>query len=66
MARGVEDAARREGLTVFLCNDDRDTEKERAYIKALLSKGVDGIILLKPRLEHGELLEVRKREHRWY
>ena len=43
LARGVEDAARREGLTVFLCNDDRDTEKERAYIKALLSKGVDGI-----------------------
>lgn len=61
LARGVEDAARREGLTVFLCNDDRDTEKERAYIKALLSKGVDGIILLKPRLEHSELLEVKER-----
>ena len=61
LARGVEDAARREGLTVFLCNDDRDTEKERAYIKALLSKGVDGIILLKPRLEYGELLDVKER-----
>ena len=28
LARGVEDAARREGLTVFLCNDDRDTERK--------------------------------------
>ncbi|MCC8024275.1 MAG: LacI family transcriptional regulator [Clostridium sp.] len=61
LARGVEDAARQASLTVFLCNDDRDVEKERGYIQALLSKGVDGIILLKPRLSHDELMEVGRR-----
>lgn len=45
----MEDEARKAGFTVFLCNSDRDEEKERNYIGALLSKGVDGIILLKPK-----------------
>lgn len=61
LARGVEDAARLVGLTVFLCNDDRDMDKEREYVQALLSKGVDGIILLKPRLSCQELRDIRER-----
>lgn len=61
LARGVEDGAREAGLTVFLCNDDRDVDKERKYIQALVSKGVDGIILLKPRLCHDELLHLKER-----
>ena len=55
LARGVEDEARKAGFTVFLCNSDREEEKERNYIGALLSKGVDGIILLKPKSSQEEL-----------
>lgn len=55
LARGVEDAARKEGMTVFLCNNDRDVEKERDYVAALLSKTVDGIIMVKPQMPCDEL-----------
>ena len=58
LARGVEDEARKAGFTVFLCNSDRQKEKEKVYINALLSKGVDGIILVKPQMERSELLEL--------
>lgn len=61
MARGVEDEARNAGFTVFLCNSDRDEKKEREYIDALLSKGVDGIILFKPRLSPEELDHLNSR-----
>ncbi|WP_343208981.1 LacI family DNA-binding transcriptional regulator [Anaerolentibacter hominis] len=56
LARGVEDAAREAGFTVFLCNDDRDSKKEEDYLEALVGKSVDGIILVKPQVSE-ELLE---------
>lgn len=45
LARGVEDAAKKEGYTVFLCNTDNDSSKEQDYIRVLEEKMVDGIIL---------------------
>lgn len=45
LARGVEDAAKENGYTIFLCNSDNDASKEEAYLKALIDKSVDGIIL---------------------
>ncbi len=45
IARGVEDAASLLGYSVFLCNTNWDAEKEKLYIKTLLEKRVDGIIL---------------------
>lgn len=60
LARGVEDAASDAGLTVFLCNDDREEKKERGYIDALLTKMVDGIILVKPTLTTKEANAIRK------
>lgn len=61
LARGVADSARMASLTVFLCNDDRDAGKERRYVDELLSKGVDGIILVKPQLSWDELRELNDR-----
>ena len=55
VARGVEDAAQRAGFTVFLCNNDRNVEKEREYIEALCKKEVDGLILVKPQVTPEEL-----------
>lgn len=60
LARGVEDAARAAGLTVFLCNNDRDVKKERDYVNALLNKSVDGIIMVKPQMKRDELEEIQR------
>lgn len=61
LARGVEDAANEAGLTVFLCNVDRDVQKERKYIDALITKNVDGIILVKPQISMSEVDDICKK-----
>lgn len=45
LARGVEDAAARHGYTVMLGNSDNDPSREWTYVRALLDRQVDGIIL---------------------
>lgn len=55
LARGAEDAAMKNGCTVLLCNNDRNTDKERKYVDILLDKGVEGIIMVKPRMTPEEI-----------
>lgn len=59
LARGAEDVANRLGLTLFMCNNDRDATKERRYVEQLLLKGVDGIVLVKTLLKIEELEQIR-------
>lgn len=47
VVRGAEDAARRRGYNILLCNSDDTLEKEESQIELLLSKRVDGILLTK-------------------
>lgn len=47
VVRGAEDAARRHGYNLLLCNSDDSPEKEENQIELLLSKRVDGILLTK-------------------
>ena len=54
LVRGVEDEAANDGYNIFLCNSDRDVNKERKYINALLAKGIDGLILVKSQLTYKE------------
>lgn len=61
LARGVEDALRKENFTLFLCNSDRNIGKERQYVNALLSKGADGLILVKSKLPEEELRQLAAR-----
>ena len=61
LSRGVEDVLIEENFTLFLCNSDRDKEKEMQYIRALLSKGADGIILVKSKLDEKELENIASR-----
>jgi LacI family transcriptional regulator len=49
VARGAEDAASREGFTVFLCNSDENERKQEEYLAVLLRKRVDGILLVPAR-----------------
>lgn len=49
IAKGVDEAARKEGYNMFLCNTGWDTEKERRYIDLMAEKQVDGLISLPAR-----------------
>ena len=54
IARGVEDAARKAGYTVILCNTDEDVEVEKSYINKLRTRFIDGFIVasMMPSSEH--------------
>lgn len=44
LAKGVEDACRKQGWNLILCNTNDKHERDLSYIQALADKGVDGII----------------------
>jgi len=45
VARGVEDAAKKFGYSVVLCNTDENAKTEKEYIQKLRKRWVDGIII---------------------
>jgi len=47
VARSVEHALWARGLQTFLCDASEDVERERAHLDALLSRRVDGILLIR-------------------
>jgi len=46
IARGVEDAASEQGFTVMFCNTDESHDEEIEYLKVLIQKQVDGLLLV--------------------
>jgi LacI family transcriptional regulator, galactose operon repressor len=46
IARGIEDAARRAGYLVVVCNTDREPETERRYVATLADYRVDALIFV--------------------
>jgi LacI family transcriptional regulator len=46
VVHSVEDAAQARGYSVFLCNSDEDFAEERTYLDLLLTRRVDGLILV--------------------
>lgn len=61
LARGAEDAANKAGFQVFLCNNDRMADKEQSYIESLLTKNIDGLIIVKPQTGLEDLGRISKR-----
>ncbi|VVP24311.1 Ribose operon repressor [Pseudomonas fluorescens] len=45
LARGIEDYCERNGYCVILCNSDDNPQKQRSYLRVLLEKRVDGLIV---------------------
>ena len=45
LARGVEDAASKEGFTVLIGNTDEDAGREQRYLEVMGAESVDGVIL---------------------
>lgn len=46
VARGVEDACRKRGYSLFLCNTDRNRDTARHYLGVLREKRVDGVLVM--------------------
>ncbi|WP_166360215.1 LacI family DNA-binding transcriptional regulator [Pseudomonas akapageensis] len=45
LARGIEDCCERNGYCVILCNSDDNPQKQRSYLRVLLEKRIDGLIV---------------------
>jgi LacI family transcriptional regulator len=45
VARGIEEVASVEGLTLFLCNSDLDSRREAQYLDQLLMQRVRGVLI---------------------
>ena len=45
LARGAEDAARGASCDLVLCNGDLDPDKQMSYVRSLIEKRVDGILM---------------------
>jgi LacI family transcriptional regulator len=46
IARGVEDAARAHGYAVMFCNTDESEAEELDYVRVLIQRQVDGVLLV--------------------
>lgn len=63
LVQGAEAVINQAGYSLFLCNSGHSVSKEKDYIRVLLEKGVDGIILDTAESDWGgqlELLDARK------
>jgi LacI family transcriptional regulator len=45
LAQGIEDICYRAGYTVVLCNSDDQPERQQTYLRVLLEKRIDGLII---------------------
>lgn len=57
--RGVEDRAEKSGYAVIAGNSDNCTAREESYLNLLLSKRVDGILLIKAPGEMSDSLQIK-------
>ncbi len=60
IARGVDDAASRNGFHVILCNTDESPEKEANHLSVLLQRRVDGIILAPTTDDKNKILQLKQ------
>jgi LacI family transcriptional regulator len=45
LSRGIEDSCYQAGYSVILCNSDDDPERQQTYLRVLLEKRIDGLII---------------------
>ena len=60
VARGVEDAASKKGYNVIFCNTDESASKQSGYLKTLIQKQVDGILLVPAQSEDNPIEFLRQ------
>lgn len=62
IAKGVEDVAQQKDYITFMCNVEKDTELEKNYIRQLLTRRVDGIILMFSSLDEEFIKSVEEQD----
>lgn len=62
VARGVEDAASDAGFNVIFCNTDESEAKQDKYLRVLLQKRVDGVLLVPARSTAEPIEFIRKQD----
>lgn len=62
IAKGVEDVAQQKDYITFMCNVEKDTEIEKNYIRQLLTRRVDGIILMFSSLDEKFIKSVEEQD----
>src|SRR3712207_578426 len=62
MARGVADAASDAGFMVIVCNTDERADEERKYLRMLLEKRVDGVLLVPARSPEESIRTLREHD----
>mgnify|MGYP000851204556 CR=1 FL=1 len=61
VVRGIEDVLNPVGYSLLLCNADENVEKEINYLKVLMNKKVDGVILTSAGGDHKTIEEIVRR-----
>ena len=56
LTRGIEDCCRRTDYSVFLCNCDDDPARQGRYLRTLIERRVDGLLLAAPAGEAAALV----------
>lgn len=62
IVRGIEDAARKKGYSVILCNTDEKYEREKEAIDTLVQKRVDGLLIAPTQKKFDDILELKRRK----
>jgi len=62
IARGVESIAHRNGNNLLLCNTEKDAEKEKSYVRMLIEKKIDGVILAYTSLKDSDFKDITDRD----
>lgn len=62
IAKGVEDVAHQKGYMVMLCNTENDIEKETKYIKNIIQRKIDGMVLVSTMLDNLAVKEIMEQE----
>ena len=56
LIKGIDEILRIKGYSTILCDSDSNTEYEKQHLETLISKNVDGILLI-PYIEHDDYAE---------
>jgi len=57
---GVEDAAFQDGYDVFLCNTNYDEQRGMAFVRSLIDKRVDGVLIMSSSMSNDWLVELAR------
>lgn len=62
IAKGVEDVAKRKGYVIFMCNCEKSMDMEKNYIEHMLTRCVDGIVIMFSLLDYEYIKSIEEQK----